>query len=94
MPIGGGESLCHQIPALMRNEMAIIVSPLIALMHNQVVALREMGVRTAYLHSSFSQSETSVIERNLLTGGIRSYSMSHQQDGSPPDFCILSSAHS
>jgi superfamily II DNA helicase RecQ len=78
----------------MRNEMAIIVSPLIALMHNQVVALREMGVRTAYLHSSFSQSETSVIERNLLTGGIRSYSMSHQKDGSPPDFCILSSAHS
>ena len=45
IPTGGGKSLCYQIPALMRNGVAIIVSPLIALMQNQITTLREMGVR-------------------------------------------------
>ncbi len=68
MPTGGGKSLCYQIPALMRNGVAIIVSPLIALMQNQVATLRKRGVHAAYLNSSLSQLETSNVERNLLAG--------------------------
>ncbi|WP_339389433.1 RecQ family ATP-dependent DNA helicase [Nitrosomonas sp. Nm33] len=68
MPTGGGKSLCYQIPALMRNGVAIIISPLIGLMQNQVVTLCKRGARAAYLNSSLSQLETSNIEHNLLAG--------------------------
>ena len=62
MPTGGGKSLCYQIPALLRDGVAVVVSPLIALMQNQVAALHEAGVRGAFLNSSLSQMEaTSVV---------------------------------
>lgn len=66
MPTGGGKSLCYQIPALLRNGVAIVVSPLIALMHNQVTALHEIGVRAAVLNSSLSQQEAIRVEQKLL----------------------------
>src|SRR5689334_14377708 len=68
MPTGGGKSLCYQIPALLRPGTGIVVSPLIALMQDQVSALREAGVRAAYLNSSLSSEEANSVERGLLAG--------------------------
>ena len=68
MPTGGGKSLCYQIPALLRDGVAVVVSPLIALMQNQVAALHEAGVRAAFLNSSLSQIETTTVERGMPAG--------------------------
>ena len=65
MPTGGGKSLCYQIPALLRQGTGIVVSPLIALMHDQVDALREAGVSAAYLNSSLDAFEQREVERKL-----------------------------
>jgi len=68
MPTGGGKSLCYQIPALLRQGTGIVVSPLIALMQDQVDALREAGVAAAYLNSSLGAEEQREVERQLLAG--------------------------
>jgi ATP-dependent DNA helicase RecQ len=68
MPTGGGKSLCYQIPSLLRPGTGIVVSPLIALMHDQVDALREAGVAAAYLNSSLDAHEQREIERKLSAG--------------------------
>ncbi|WP_239952164.1 DNA helicase RecQ [Dyella terrae] len=68
MPTGGGKSLCYQIPALVRQGTGIVVSPLIALMQDQVDALREAGVAAAYLNSSLSADDQREVERRLLEG--------------------------
>jgi ATP-dependent DNA helicase RecQ (EC 3.6.1.-) len=70
MPTGGGKSLCFQIPALMRSGVGIVVSPLIALMQDQVSALRQQGVKAAALHSSLSLDERSQVEHDLYQGNL------------------------
>lgn len=71
MPTGGGKSLCYQIPALCRNGVGIIVSPLISLMRDQVDALRQAGVRAAYWNSSQSLDESRAVESQLLRGELQ-----------------------
>ena len=68
MPTGGGKSLCYQIPALVREGTGIIVSPLIALMQDQVDALKQLGVKAAFLNSSLEYDEASVVEQELING--------------------------
>ena len=68
MPTGGGKSLCYQLPALLRDGTGIVVSPLIALMQDQVDALRQLGVRAAFLNSSLDAGEAAQVERQLLDG--------------------------
>jgi len=68
MPTGGGKSLCYQIPALLRPGTGIVVSPLIALMQDQVAALREAGVKAAFLNSSLCAADAVAVERGLING--------------------------
>ena len=68
MPTGGGKSLCYQLPALLRDGCGIVVSPLIALMQDQVEALRQLGVQAAFLNSSLDANEAAAVERQLLAG--------------------------
>ncbi|MGR8948786.1 MAG: DNA helicase RecQ [Gammaproteobacteria bacterium] len=70
MPTGGGKSVCYQIPALLLDGCAIIVSPLIALMQDQVDSLKQLGVKASFLNSSLSPDEVVAIEADLRNGDI------------------------
>ena len=71
MPTGGGKSLCYQIPALLRPGVGIIVSPLIALMQDQVDALKQLGVRAAFLNSSLDADAAREVWGSLLRGELK-----------------------
>ena len=66
MPTGGGKSLCYQVPALCRSGTAVIVSPLIALMDDQVAALRQLGINAGALHSELDPAEARSVTRDLV----------------------------
>ncbi len=70
MPTGGGKSLCYQIPSMLRDGVGVVVSPLIALMQDQVDALAEVGVRAAFLNSTQSFDEAKRIERRVRNGDL------------------------
>lgn len=71
MPTGSGKSLCYQVPALTRPGTAVVVSPLIALMQDQVSALRELGVEAAALNSSLSAAQQDQVEEDWLSGKLK-----------------------
>jgi len=71
MPTGGGKSLCYQLPALLREGVAIVVSPLIALMQDQVDALQQLGVRAAFLNSSLDAESAREVTARLMHGDLQ-----------------------
>lgn len=68
MPTGGGKSLCYQIPALVRDGVGVVVSPLIALMQDQVDALRHAGVRAGFLNSTQDPDQRRTVEAQFVAG--------------------------
>jgi len=68
MPTGGGKSICYQIPALIRSGSAIVISPLIALMQDQVDALKQLGIKAAFLNSTLRPTAQREIEKDFLAG--------------------------
>jgi len=70
MPTGGGKSLCYQIPALLRTGCAVVVSPLIALMQDQVDALTQLGVKAACLNSTLDWREAQAVEQAIFSGNL------------------------
>ena len=71
MPTGGGKSLCYQIPALVREGVGLVISPLIALMHDQVRALQALGVEAAFLNSSMDYGEQQAVIDRLRAGKLK-----------------------
>src|SRR5881398_1207291 len=70
MPTGGGKSLCYQVPSLLRPGCGIVVSPLIALMRDQIAGLLEAGVNAAVLNSTLSFDEAAAVERRIAEGDL------------------------
>lgn len=70
MPTGGGKSLCYQIPSLVRSGTGIIISPLIALMHDQVTALQQLGINASYLNSTLDAASARQTEADLISGNL------------------------
>ncbi len=93
MPTGGGKSLCYQIPSLVRDGCGVVISPLIALMQDQVDALAELGVRAAFLNSTQDFNEVLRIERALRRGELDLLYVAPERLLTPRCLELLDSAH-
>ena len=93
MPTGGGKSLCYQVPALAREGTGIVISPLIALMQDQVSALRELGVRAGFLNSTLGAQEVFATERALREGHIDLLYVAPERLLQPRTLELLHEAH-
>jgi ATP-dependent DNA helicase RecQ len=93
MPTGGGKSLCYQVPALLREGTAIVVSPLIALMQDQVEALHQLGVHAAFLNSSLDARDAAEVERRLLGGELDLLYVAPERLLTPRFLSLLERAH-
>ncbi|HEY6354726.1 MAG TPA: RecQ family ATP-dependent DNA helicase, partial [Burkholderiaceae bacterium] len=97
MPTGGGKSLCYQVPAIARHRgghgVTLVVSPLIALMHDQVGALEEAGVHAAFLNSTLDSDEARHIERELLAGRLVLLYAAPERILTPRFLAMLDSLH-
>lgn len=92
MPTGGGKSLCYQIPALVRAGTGIVISPLIALMQNQVDALAAVGVKAAFLNSTLSFEQADRVEADLLNGELDLLYMAPERLVQPRTLALLAKA--
>ncbi|MGZ5238316.1 MAG: RecQ family ATP-dependent DNA helicase, partial [Caldimonas sp.] len=97
MPTGGGKSLCYQIPAIVRHRaergVALVVSPLIALMHDQVGALEEAGVHAAFLNSTLESADATRIEREMMGGRLVLLYAAPERIATPRMLAQLDSLH-
>ncbi|MFL9881118.1 DNA helicase RecQ [Herbaspirillum rhizosphaerae] len=93
MPTGGGKSLCYQVPALVRDGVGVVVSPLIALMQDQVDALAEVGVRAAFLNSTQTFDEAMQIERRVRSGDLDVLYVAPERLMTPRCLDLLEAAH-
>ena len=89
MPTGGGKSITYQVPALVREGTGLVISPLIALMHDQVDALRANGVRAAYLNSTQSPQERAQVEREYVAGELDLVYVAPERLSSPQTTALL-----
>jgi len=92
MPTGGGKSLCYQLPALLRPGTAVVVSPLIALMQDQVAALAQLGIRAEFLNSTLDAATARAVERELLAGGLDLLYVAPERLGTPRCLELLDQA--
>lgn len=93
MPTGGGKSLCYQIPALLRPGLALVVSPLIALMQDQVATLTSCGVSAACLNATQDQSSVRACMTALHNGSLKLLYVSPERVAQPPFLALLESLH-
>ncbi|MDH5302307.1 MAG: DNA helicase RecQ [Gammaproteobacteria bacterium] len=93
MPTGGGKSLCYQIPALVRSGIGVVISPLIALMQDQVSAMSQLGVRAAFLNSTLSADSARAVETAVLHGELDLLYIAPERLMMPRMLSLLSQTH-
>jgi ATP-dependent DNA helicase RecQ len=93
MPTGGGKSLCYQIPTLMRDGVGVVVSPLIALMQDQVDALRQLGLNAAYLNSTLDAATEARTERAAREGALDFVYLAPERVFTPRGQALLHALH-
>ena len=90
MPTGAGKSLCFQIPALVRDGIGVVISPLIALMEDQVTTLRELGVRASFLNSTLSYQQLQALEEEISSGELDLLYMAPERASQERTYQLLS----